>query len=264
MRLIGGKDYYDGVSGFDTDERRVFVRVQFEKAESRPKDKVYDLGESLYDFSVLPHGEKSYYYGDKKLDLGFKVVIFCGVIYTIAYRTESKFNYESGRHEEKFFGFTTGDAILTEMERQKFNLRDPSEKRWKRYGESDGVQYVTEKNIDDYLRPRPVPDKLLEILIAENVVHSIRSGLEHDYHERYTSSYPKWLDNTDGLKHVGFASIMDPWQAYQQIDMWLGSQLAKEEDNMVRLSDKELIAKHGFDKVSFRNTHHVGKPRGQK
>jgi hypothetical protein len=53
------------------------------------------------------------------------------------------------------------------------------------------------------------------------------------------------------LRDSNFASVIDPNTAYQEIAMYLGT-LVKPDKEMVELSDKEQIAKKGFDKWSFR------------
>jgi hypothetical protein len=79
----------------------------------------------------------------------------------------------------------------------------------------------------------------------------------------YQSNLSLFHINTDGLKDIGFASCFDPWTAYQELDMFLGTILINDQDHMVKISDKFLITKHGFDAFSFRNQIHPGKPRGK-
>ncbi len=264
MRLIGGKDYYDGVTGFDTDERRVFVRSNLAKAEARTIDQVYPYETDL----VFENFKKTSRWRTESADLSHIYVIFCGVLYRGLYRSESTYNTDSQSRSTTYHCFWDATSALEELKRQECQLYD-DEYRWKRYGSTIDQKRVIASTVDKFFEPQTLPQAITDILIAENIVHSIRlgniSGLKKSAFNgnMYATDYPAWYDNTDGLKTIGFARVVDPWQAYQQIDMWLGSQLAKEEDNMVQLSDNELIAKHGFDKVSFRNTHHVGKPRGR-
>lgn len=258
MRFIGGKDYYDGVTGFDTDDRIVFIRQNFAKAEHRPKDKVYGYESTL----VFDNYSRKSRWKHEGADLGTIDVIFCGLLYRGLVRTETKYNADAGQHSTTYHCFWDHTSALAELERQDCKLHD-DDFAWRPHGVTTERKRVTPDTFHKYFEPQPLPQRITDMLIADNVVHSIQLGMVPDYHPKYTTNYPKWVDNTDGLKAIGFASVIDPWQAYQQIDMWLGSQLARDEDNMVKLSDKELIAKHGFDKVSFRNTHHAGKPRGR-
>lgn len=201
-------------------------------------------------------------------DLSTIKVIFCGQLYRGLYREVSEFNKDTGNLQKTYQCFWDSASLLEELKRQECQLHE-DEEYWS-FRSGANSKRVTLDTIDSFFESQSLPKSIMDTLIAENIVHSIQvgtvSGLKKSAStgQQYAETYAAWYDNTDGLKAIGFAKVIDPWQAYQQIDMWLGSQLAKDEDNMVKLSDKELIAKHGFDKVSFRNTHHVGKPRGQK
>lgn len=54
------------------------------------------------------------------------------------------------------------------------------------------------------------------------------------------------------LAEVAFYKVMDPWQAFQELEMFLGGIAAPENRPPVAISDKDRIAQHGFDKMSFR------------
>ncbi|AMQ65954.1 hypothetical protein AAY80_169 [Stenotrophomonas phage vB_SmaS-DLP_6] len=54
------------------------------------------------------------------------------------------------------------------------------------------------------------------------------------------------------LKDLGFFQVKDPYQAFQDISMFLGGVMGVGDRPMVQLSDKEVHQKHGFDKMSFR------------
>lgn len=55
------------------------------------------------------------------------------------------------------------------------------------------------------------------------------------------------------LKDYQFYRIMDPYTAYQELDMYVGGTLAWPFNMMVEVSDASKVAKHGFDpKYGFR------------
>ena len=54
------------------------------------------------------------------------------------------------------------------------------------------------------------------------------------------------------LKEVDFFRIVDPFTAFQEIDMFLSGVLAPENRPMIEVDDKYKIMGHGFDKWSFR------------
>lgn len=54
------------------------------------------------------------------------------------------------------------------------------------------------------------------------------------------------------LSELRFQQVMDPYTAFQEIDMYLSGVLGQSANPMVAISDQDRIAKHGFDKWSFR------------
>jgi hypothetical protein len=54
------------------------------------------------------------------------------------------------------------------------------------------------------------------------------------------------------LADVSFFKVMDPWQAFQELEMFLGGIAAPENRPPVIIADKDRIMQHGFDKMSFR------------
>ena len=61
------------------------------------------------------------------------------------------------------------------------------------------------------------------------------------------------------LKIRQFFKVLDAYSAFGALDMWICGTLAYPQNAMVELDDKSLIAKHGFDKWSFRK-----QPEGYK
>lgn len=58
------------------------------------------------------------------------------------------------------------------------------------------------------------------------------------------------------LKAVEFFRVLDAWQAYQELDMYLGALAAPDTKPPVQVADKDRIAQHGFDRQSFRKRPH--------
>lgn len=54
------------------------------------------------------------------------------------------------------------------------------------------------------------------------------------------------------LKDYQFMKIFDVVSCYQEISMYIGNELAKQEDPIIKHSDKLKAESHGFDKWSFR------------
>lgn len=54
------------------------------------------------------------------------------------------------------------------------------------------------------------------------------------------------------LKQMQFYRVFDAYQAYQELDMFIGGTLAQQDMSASVVSDKDRIAQRGFDKWSFR------------
>jgi hypothetical protein len=54
------------------------------------------------------------------------------------------------------------------------------------------------------------------------------------------------------LKNLGFQKVKDVYTAYQDIFQYVSGVLNQPETKMVKITDKDKIHKHGFDKWSFR------------
>lgn len=54
------------------------------------------------------------------------------------------------------------------------------------------------------------------------------------------------------LKTFEFFRVFDAWQAYQELDMYLGALSAPDTKPPVQVADADRIQQHGFDRQSFR------------
>jgi len=60
------------------------------------------------------------------------------------------------------------------------------------------------------------------------------------------------LHKNPRLSGLGFASIVDPHKAFQELSMFISGVLGGQSPAMVEIEDKYRIEAHGFDKFSFR------------
>ncbi len=54
------------------------------------------------------------------------------------------------------------------------------------------------------------------------------------------------------LFDIDFQKVVDPYTAYQELDMFIGGVLSAPSNPMIPITDKDRIKQHGFDKWSFR------------
>jgi hypothetical protein len=83
-------------------------------------------------------------------------------------------------------------------------------------------------------------------------------GRSYFYGKLYNNHKPKFIINPL-LKEYEFFKVFDTFQAFQEIQMFLGGVLGRGEKEIVQVADKYKIAQHGFDKWSFRKMPEDGK-----
>ena len=235
MKIIGGYDYYDSVGGYQNDATRTFVRQKPYSWEVKDTHEWVTLS--------LPRPEYHKYKFEE--DVGTIEVIFCGQYYFgLYYRT---FGLRETAQTHYIWDFATLEDAL---KAKKLHF---DEGRYFYYANKRHAIDDIDENFD---RKRyPMEDEL----IKNGVVIATRdSGL-------YTNdrkSFRRWSKNPSGLKDIHFASVVPPWEAYQEIEMYLGTILVNDADKMVNVSDDVKLGKYGFDKWSFKNKVHNSKPRG--
>lgn len=222
MRIIGGYDYYDGVGGYQKDDL-IFTRQKPYSYETKDTHTWIDL---KYKPRFHPHFLNFYYY--------FVEVIFCGTYYL-------GIKHYSTKDGKDYYYWKYSDLV---KDVGMDFLKD-------RYYVSDSNKKEYARKLEIAMVPSKFPNQ--NILIENKVVIATRGDSE--------TNGKDWSINHSGLGKIGFASVIDPWTAYQEIEMFLGSLLVDDKDKMVVLSDKSKALKYGFDKYSFRNTNHPSKPR---
>lgn len=229
MRIIGGHDYYDGVIPFDSDRERVFVRDRKE-IELVPFDKSR--------LQVKSH-QKRTIREIEKLE-----VIFCGKRYRGIHYIERTPIYQ----------LLVDVHLWTKDRALKFmDFDDRPKWQWRR-----DIEQVFDEDLDNYFAPTPVDEKTFELLRELKVLIAIADHTKYAHRDK-----PIWRVNSDELKDINFGSIVPTWEAYQELEMFIGTILVNDNDRMVQVSEKSKLAKHGFDKWSFKNPVHRNKPRGK-
>lgn len=213
VRIISKfRDYYDGVMKTGMDREVVYVR---EKKNIVLKDAL--------DINFSTEHTSSY----TKVELVF--LGYCGAVYKI-YVVSTSWN----DHPE------TRDVFHTFEECKAFCLANNVGSRHE-FGEARWWPSVYQK-FRDFDTGRMV-----------ELFHKFQTPL---FVVSHTYSYRK-PDKTvitlgPCLKDLEFQRIKDTYTAYQDIFQFVAGTLNKPENKMVKISDKDKIAKHGFDKWSFR------------
>lgn len=214
MRIISNfKDYYDGVMKQGMDREVVYVR----------ENKDVDLGRTLdLGFSTTHTGS---YHSVETLFLGY-----CGAIYRVYVIATSR---RSGFQDWRYVTYNYEDFKSIMIEHGFGSKYEFSENRWWP---------------GSYQRFRDFDTNKLKDLF-----HRFQTPL-FLIHNIHTYRAPDKTRITLGpcLKDLDFQRVKDSYTTYQDIFQYVAGTLNKRENDMVKISDKDKIHKHGFDKWSFR------------
>lgn len=250
MRIIGGRDYYDSARAYGQDDDVVFVRADHRKAtsigltnglhSSLQRAMHSSLGqypnpwwkygcESIYSKWWDGKQYRSYEEGDLINTMPVNVW-FAGKHYGLL----KTVHVEKNREKTDFLW--NFDQYMKLVQKEKFKLNP--------------------ELLDDtrkFFEPRNANRKELDILIENKISVAIEDSNTFDKSSANRYKY-LWFINTDGLKDIGFQKIVDPYQAFQELSMFVGGVLPRSPHPMIDLSknEKVMVAKHGMDKWSFR------------
>lgn len=216
MRIISSfKDYYDGVMRTGMDREVVYVR---EKKDVQLK-KSFNIDFSTEDKRTWSANGQTGSYTISTSFLGY-----CGTIYKIFMVTSDDWGHIFYTYEEfKTFMLDTKLGSKYDFGERRFW---PS--KYQKFNDIETGEMV--ELFHQFQTP----------LFLLNHVFSYRK--------------PDKTTVTLGpcLKDLEFQKIKDAYTTYQDIFQFVAGTLNKPENKMVKISDKDKIAKHGFDKWSFR------------
>jgi len=228
------KDYYDGVVGtMGVDKTIVYNREVKEFTEYEFPEPFKRKVSDYYVKQVQPFLKLGGYNTNKSSnyqDYNYFIVGFCGKLY-IGWKlyTETKSAF-------------TNNNIITTITYDFDNVNEILDcKRNGYYGNlSDHV-----KNVLDYDPMYLFRELNTPIFIYDNDFNRTFIG-------RFSKGRnPKFIINPN-LNDYEFYKVFDSFQAFQEIQMFLGGVLGNHEKEIIEVADKYKIEQHGFDKWSFR------------
>lgn len=235
MRVISNfHDYYDSAQAYGHDTTIVYQRkmVEYPNIGNAPpvirelhKRARKSNREAENIFSWISRGSLASVLNSKKVryDVGSGRVVFCGKNYMYY-----KFTYvNTGEITPTETYFYTLDSMIDFCDKNGINI-DEGVDKWTR---STSKQIITESfaNVSKIDVNWLIENKVICAKISKNEV----------------------VINPQ-LKPLQFFRAVGPYEAYGELDMWICGTLAYPQNEMVMLDDKSMIAKHGFDKWSFR------------
>lgn len=235
MRIISPfRDYYDTAQSFGQDDRVIYHRVERDEpfefnAQNEELAKWFPARNVPWNrrgqFADVSYSYFSDFY---RAYYSFFRVGFCGKLYSGV-----KIQFGEDINSESFY---TIDNILARAEKiykpnkfEKFKVSKflSTVKEWLAFDEK-----APHENFNDWAAKNKVPIMLWT------------SG--NDLFERKTLIYNPCLRN------IEFYKVMYPYQAYQELDMYISGVIGYPGVPMIEIEDKYKIAEHGFDKWSFR------------
>ncbi len=245
MKIISNfKDYYDCIQGMGQDQTLLYVRNKKEiKYKEQPS---------------LPN--VSCYYRDKKFYNRSHTVGFCGKLYPIL---QIKF-FENTKNialepPAVKIGLTTCFNAEDVDNFMKDNLKNKDlelyfDKQyintgWWRY--DDKLKQITFKRIfEEFNKHKDNYKELFEQYHCPIFIKTTANNLTNNRTKNEYDAKHKFIINGN-LREVEFYKIFDPYQAFQEISMFLGN-MASPEKEIPKLDDVTMAEIKGFDKYSFR------------
>lgn len=218
MRIISKfRDFYDGVMRTGMDREVVYLR----------EEKRIELTENLgFDFGTEDSGN---FYSVKLLVLGY-----CGQIIKaldLSYDIKRPDTLTHTRYRRVFFDYDEFKSfMLANGYCRKWDF-DPG-RIWS--GKFERFRRFDTSKLNDIFHRYQTPLFL--------VTHKTK----------YSTNGITTIHLSPSLQKIGFQTFKDPYTTYQDIFQYVAGVLNRPETKMVKISDKDKIAKHGFDKWSFR------------
>lgn len=244
MRIISKfQDYYDSALAFGHDAHVVFDRKESEYIMTANRRMFSGTKHNTYpkEYDFMKPILKARGSHRKGFDFSFEpfTVAFCGKVYCgikVSYRKGSMGEWSS----TFVYDITSYTELLTKYGVRLDERQDNS--RWSWEPDVKGSA-LCEKDVETYFA-RAGEDhvtffagKRKPIAICER-----EDGSVHNHRLRFNAP----------MSGVAFYKVLDPYTAFQELDMFIGGIMSREENPMAGISDEDLRDKKGFDKMSFK------------
>jgi hypothetical protein len=268
MRLIGGKDYYDSGLAFGQDDSVLFVRTGDERMSDQEMHALLGLPRVSFAGRLVDAAQAQDpgmrrqsrdMFRDEvnhsvevrrdgraiRHDVSLAQVILCGTVRTgmfvkayepYGFRTEVDERWIWTREGLDAYAAQHGLAVREGIEREDAHALV----RFERVGTSR------------WFEPRRLRGAALDAVVERRIVVASRAPADRFRSEDGTPR--PWRINQGSLGEIGFAKAVGPYEAFQEISMWVGGVLPADGPRTVQIVDDVVkLQKHGFDHpTSFR------------
>ena len=223
-KLDGTKDYYDNGQNLGIDEDRIYLR----------NTKIMEFEHNI-----------THQY--------FSIIGFCGKLYPFITSIDLDYTNYSRIHSIEDKAIRKSNIIFIpenlnnkELKAFLYNAINKTNRAIQKLNPRSSIDYRFNKN----------KDYLVEYNLAKNDKKIL--SLFHEYKEpifyipKYNWHSPKIVLNPR-LKFMNFASVMSPTEAFQELSMYLGSELVDHPKQEISTGSDEVVANSkGHDRWSFR------------
>ncbi len=243
-------DYYDKALSYGIDPNVIYERKEEEITESLKKqpdlyDRLSKIDSEIFDFRV------------NKIDsselkiISKHIVLFCGKIYfciEVQYTIKTYDDYYkhivSKVATEFIYTFDAFEKVITKH--SKINLENNLR--------SDIFSIEKVKVMTARKRFKLLFDKQGTVSDNVSALHFELDApiIEITHNPVYFYKGKDRVFKNKRLKDLEFYKIVSPFEAFQELSMFIGGVMGGKSPIMIEVADKDRIAKHGFDKFSFR------------
>lgn len=241
-------DYYDTALGLGVDKTLIYKRVD------EPGDFI-DLPRWHYDVKEEKHSV-GYNPSDVVTIRSWVIpLIFCGQLHLraladVTYRNP-KFcpgSFAPTTVTDRFTGPSRKAVLARIRAEHRLNEKTEEKPRYSRwYNPQEGVSFKEVVSTRDW-----IPTHIREgcpVFLIRNLTHEEQRERKSRWGQ---TDVTYRIQRNPSLKELGFYQVKQPFEAFQELSMFLGGVMGTGDRPMVQLTDKEVHAKHGFDKWSFR------------
>lgn len=242
MKLVGKiRDYYDSALSLGIDNTLYFHRETKTENSDVAKDIVKILDDKLGGGNYVKQQSNNYrsqwQRADHLIDVSINIIGFCGRLYPGIMLHYS--DYRTPEHKECFYKLDGYNRFETTFSGFTPNFFKNHFKRYiSRYGHHSSVADRMNLAIDALWKYKN--DKWF-------------IDLDTPYFRVSWAGQEVIVETCPVLKEYNFYKVKDPYQAFQEISMYLGGVIPRHVPEMINISDKDRIAQHGFNKLSFRH-----------
>ena len=240
------QDYYDSAMAYGVDDHVKWVRNTNEIELDCPHEgyeyrKAHDSAETFPFFNTemfrqRPRGRF------KGVECDWLFIGFCGKIYA-----PLRFHWYSHHRDVPYdnihyaYSVEEIEKVLYQAEPSGDLVKQFRSKATDNYNWASGRPNMNARDVKSYFEQFQGKEDLSLFTELNTPIFVI----EYGHRETHINTAPQ-------LKQYDFARIMDPYTAYQEIEMFLGGVLGSGNPDVVEIADKYVAAGKGFDKWSFR------------